>query len=1020
MTKTILRADTPTDVTATSSIFETLFKHKESHDNPQEDDGPSATKEKEPEHQLLPPVKQPALLPVKQPTLLADLYLLQQLTKQLKETTLSSSSNNHDDDNAPSMSAETESLATLYCRRAATLLAFVDYDATTSVPLDILALGPSASTSKDEANQPVPMLEAVRQALQDSQAAAALTSSNATLAEAHLLSAYCSRSLGELSHARAFTALAATALPDSILITNLAEQLDVEARSDVADLLPKLRMSSAALSTLATTGVAQTIVNQQEVEENNNDQPELMVTKTPSSASPTIPVEQSSFWSQVATHFQVLEEAAHSSWLDKLERLMHQNVHHHCALPSETRQLDAALQATFASLALLLQSGAACSTLGLNMTDDAAARTLEKLTQAASSSPQLVVQNRTARKWIVQTWAPAVRRAVVSASKSPLIDLSSDVLLMLSRLLQASGSWRQCTAMAHSLAYAEMSYDLAKLFRGNFTDPSAWTRLEMQCAEAFAIAQLQRTTGHKEALKTFRETLQAALHVGDQEYELRARLHVARTLRLKHEPEIAHAELVQLLERSRALNDVHIEAIAEYEMGEHFVQQEDIGAAHEHFQAAQALCNRTANFRRGAMRCSVSSLLHSVNDADNDDNDESEVQDGEESDMQEEEECQRPKERRQAFCLKETSLQPRSLMSTLMNTTGSNVLYGPKPKRTMSWRETVFASTWPGDSNAEEDTQLAAPQQSKNDRMVMMILAKNSAPVLKTVGQQARGMATEKQILQRITATSNIAKITKSMKMVSAAKMRGAENRMNDGRPFTAWLDNVKGAHDRTVETDGVAPAEELEGDNVFVVVSSDAGLCGGINSGIAKTTRRQIAGIEDHSQIFVIGDKARAQLRRDLGDNIRGNVTETYQSPPNFTVASAIAEAVVATSPSESEKVHVLYNKFKSAISYMPSVRSLAVQPDSDAFDLYELEPDNKDELIADLKEFEIATAIFQGMIENSTSEQSSRMAAMENATSNAEDLIGSLTIVYNKARQARITTELIEIISGAASLDG
>lgn len=281
-------------------------------------------------------------------------------------------------------------------------------------------------------------------------------------------------------------------------------------------------------------------------------------------------------------------------------------------------------------------------------------------------------------------------------------------------------------------------------------------------------------------------------------------------------------------------------------------------------------------------------------------------------------------------------------------------------------------------------------------------------------------MATEKQILQRITATSNIAKITKSMKMVSAAKMRGAENRMNAGRPFTAWLDNVKGAKNRTLEEDGVAPAEELEGDNVFVVVSSDRGLCGGINSGIAKTTRKQIDGVEDNTQIFVIGDKARAQLRRDLGDHIRGNVTETFASPPNFTVASAIAEAVMATAASDNEKVHVLYNKFKSAISYLPSVRSLAIQPDTDAYDLYEMEPDNKDEVLADLKEFEVATAIFQGMIENSTSEESSRMAAMENATTNAEDLIGSLTLVYNKARQARITTELIEIISGAASLDG
>ncbi|ETL91251.1 hypothetical protein L917_10195 [Phytophthora nicotianae] len=733
MTKTILRADTPTDVSATNSIFEILFKHKEDHDNPQEEEDPCISKEKEPQRQLLVPTKQPTVkepehqlfVPVKQPTLLADLHLLQQLTQQLQAATLNTASNNHDDDNTSSMNTRsTEIMATLYCRRAAALLAFVDYDASSSIPLDLLASSPSASTSKDEANQPAPMLEAVRQALQDSQAAAALTSNNATLAEAHLLSAYCSRSLGELSHARVFTALAATALPSSTTITNLAEQLDVEARAGVANLLPKLRMTSATLSTLATSSAATTL-SQNEEEENNNDHTEQKIS-SPTSQMPTLPIEQSSFWSQVATHFQVLEEAALSSWLVKLERLMHLNVHHCCAQPSETIKLDAALQATLATLARLLQSSAACSTLGLNMTDDEAARTLEKLQQAAASSPQTVVQNRTARKWIVQTWAPAVRRVVVSASKSPLIDLSGDVLLMLSRLLHASGSWRQCTAMAHSLAYTEMSYDLAKLFRGNFTDPTAWTRLEMQCAEAYATAQLQRSAGHNEARKIFQETLQAALQVGDQEYELRSRLHVARTLRLKNEPEIAHAELVQLLERSRALKDVHFEAIAEYELGENFVRQQNIEAALDHFQAAQALCNRTANcanswrsssiqqaidfyarlrptVRRGAMRCSVSSLLGPVNDKEKD-NDESEAQENEENDKQEEEENQRP-QRRQAFCRKETSLQPRSLMSMLLNSTETNALYGPKPKRTTSWRDTVYATTWPGGCIAEEVTQ---------------------------------------------------------------------------------------------------------------------------------------------------------------------------------------------------------------------------------------------------------------------------------------------------------------------------
>ncbi|GLD95642.1 hypothetical protein PINS_up021276 [Pythium insidiosum] len=306
----------------------------------------------------------------------------------------------------------------------------------------------------------------------------------------------------------------------------------------------------------------------------------------------------------------------------------------------------------------------------------------------------------------------------------------------------------------------------------------------------------------------------------------------------------------------------------------------------------------------------------------------------------------------------------------------------------------------------------------------MVLLAKNAAaPAMKAVGQQVRGMATEKQILLRIGSTSNIAKITKSMKMVSAAKMRGAETRLNGGRPFAAWLDNVSSGKYRVIEKDGFVPKEDVEANdsNVFVVVSSDRGLCGGINSGIAKSVRKQLANVDkSKASLFVIGDKGRAQLRRDFSEQIRGSATEAYVNAPTFTVASAIAEAIVASAKDDNEKVHVIFNKFVSAIAYQPSIRSLGVAADSDDFTAYEIEPDSEAEVLADLKEFEIATAVFHGIVENATSEESSRMTAMENATSNAQELISSLTLVYNKARQARITTELIEIISGASSLDG
>lgn len=293
-----------------------------------------------------------------------------------------------------------------------------------------------------------------------------------------------------------------------------------------------------------------------------------------------------------------------------------------------------------------------------------------------------------------------------------------------------------------------------------------------------------------------------------------------------------------------------------------------------------------------------------------------------------------------------------------------------------------------------------------------------------------RGMATEKQILMRITSTTNIAKITKSMKMVSASKMRGAQNRLNEGRPFAGWLDNLSGKPIE-IEKDGNVPMEKIGDKNLMVVISSDRGLCGGCNSYVAKATRSQgdaMMAEKTEVDVFIVGEKGRSQLRRFYAPKILGHVTECWQTPPSFSQATAVAEGVLACG--EYDATHIVFNKFQSAITYLTSVRSLVTNPRKiegaeekpfdDAMIAYEFEPDNREEVMADLLEFQLATGIFHGMIESATSEQSSRMAAMENATNNAQDLVKNLTLVYNKARQTRITTELVEIISGAASLDG
>ncbi|RLN90632.1 hypothetical protein BBJ28_00012959, partial [Nothophytophthora sp. Chile5] len=333
MSSNLLCTDAPA---ASPSTYELLFKHNK-HLQPQEDGAPNSTEE----------IKQEVTVPAKQPMLLADLHRLQELTQQLQAATLGTACNNHDDDTSESTPAE--DLAALYCRRAAALLAFADYDATTMVPLDALAAGLSSSgPSRDEANQAPAMLEAVRQALQDSQAAVVLTSASATIAEAHLLAAQCSRSLGELSHARAFTALAAAALPGSTTISHLDEQLAVEAQVGAAiaagpSFLPKLSMTSEMIAAMTAAREEQTesrSLQQQDDDEDNNDQPEPKGSPTCMTTLPSPSAVEGAFWPQAATYFQVLEEAANSRWLEKVESLMHHNVHHRCAPPSDIHRLD--------------------------------------------------------------------------------------------------------------------------------------------------------------------------------------------------------------------------------------------------------------------------------------------------------------------------------------------------------------------------------------------------------------------------------------------------------------------------------------------------------------------------------------------------------------------------------------------------------------------------------------------------------------------------------------------------------
>jgi F-type H+-transporting ATPase subunit gamma len=291
--------------------------------------------------------------------------------------------------------------------------------------------------------------------------------------------------------------------------------------------------------------------------------------------------------------------------------------------------------------------------------------------------------------------------------------------------------------------------------------------------------------------------------------------------------------------------------------------------------------------------------------------------------------------------------------------------------------------------------------------------------------QQVRWSGAMQAVKIRMKSVSNIAKITKAMQMVAASKLRGADSRLSAGRPFTKALQDLFGSLAKSEENpDGV----ELNSTSECVMpITSDKGLCGGVNTQIVKLARLTVipemkAAGKDVS-IVCVGDKGRSVLRRNNADDLAAVVTQVFaNNPPNFAVAACIAEQALETG---ADSTTVVYNVFKSAISQeptilpVPSYKLITEGSEEDPFQKYETE-DERSETFESFAEFNLAVSIYGAMLENNTSEIASRMAAMDNATRNANDMFSALELKYNKARQASITTELIEIISGAESLKG
>merc|ERR1712088_458605 len=260
--------------------------------------------------------------------------------------------------------------------------------------------------------------------------------------------------------------------------------------------------------------------------------------------------------------------------------------------------------------------------------------------------------------------------------------------------------------------------------------------------------------------------------------------------------------------------------------------------------------------------------------------------------------------------------------------------------------------------------------------------------------QPNRGMANLKIIAMRLKSVKNIQKITQSMKMVSAAKYARAERDLKAARPYGDGAQSFykgAGVGEKPVEaaTAGAAPKE------LFVALSSDRGLCGGIHSNICKTIRNELQARDniDNVGIICVGDKSRAQLSRLFANNILNSGFE-YDSGK------------------------MLFNRFKSVVSYdtteMP-IYSMATVNNADKLALYDsLDAD----VLQSYMEYSLASLIYYCLKEGACSEQSSRMTAMDNSSKNAGEMIDKLTLFYNRSRQAVITGELIEIISGAAAL--
>jgi len=287
-----------------------------------------------------------------------------------------------------------------------------------------------------------------------------------------------------------------------------------------------------------------------------------------------------------------------------------------------------------------------------------------------------------------------------------------------------------------------------------------------------------------------------------------------------------------------------------------------------------------------------------------------------------------------------------------------------------------------------------------------------------------------KDLKNRIESVKNTRKITKAMQMVAAAKLRRAQEAAEASRPYSERFNSVVASLASSVGSAEGAPlllrGTGKEDVHLLVVMTAERGLCGGFNSNIAKLAKNHAAELISAGKkvkVITVGKKGRDALKRELGDYFIEHIDLSEFKTIKYLNAQSIAKGILARfDDTEYDVATIFYSKFVNVVSQIPTAQQIIPanfdeENSSASQTVYDYEPD-EETILADLLPRGVATQIFSALLENGASEQGARMSAMDNATRNAGEMIDKLTIEFNRSRQAVITNELIEIISGAEAL--